>query len=175
MGSKAWRNLGVLLLASAALVGCNNTEKEKSVLGPQFGPQAPPKNGLQTQQTPPNQLQPWGVTQTGGVQQQRPGGNQTFIPPNGQFGQGPSNFNQFPNSPQNDQFSRPSFPAPPGNPNYPAVPKAPLDPNALNQPFGGVPPSPGFAGDVRTTPPGTYPGPGPLPAPPAGLPYLPRN
>jgi hypothetical protein len=39
MGFKSWGNLGVLLLASAALVGCNNTpQKDKSLgVGPKIG------------------------------------------------------------------------------------------------------------------------------------------
>ncbi|MBM3993979.1 MAG: hypothetical protein FJ303_07480 [Planctomycetes bacterium] len=33
MGIHVWRSLSILLLVSAALVGCNNTEKDKKVIG----------------------------------------------------------------------------------------------------------------------------------------------
>ena len=121
MGSKAWRNLGAIFLASAALVGCNNGP---GPFGGPFGGQS-----AKVQQPPTNPFATAGGVAPAGPQRPGvfptvPGGNN--INPTGGAG---NSFNPYPGSPSNfgaspggvssngfgsgyanDQFGRPVFP-----------------------------------------------------------------
>src|SRR5689334_14032475 len=53
----AWRSMSVLLLVSAALVGCNNPEKDKKVINPYTGGLPGPNgtaNNIPDPRFPPN-------------------------------------------------------------------------------------------------------------------------
>lgn len=127
MGSKAWRNLGAMLLASAALAGCNNGP---GPLGGLFGGPQP----VRTTQTTPNQF---GATASGQAGQPRPGafptqpGANSFNPAgtagnafNNPNQNGVNNFNSGPGGINQGGFSDASYARPGGGPSFPA-PKTP--------------------------------------------------
>jgi hypothetical protein len=151
MGFNGWRNLSVLLLASAALVGCNNTPTNKTVV-------APPKSGdpptglTQQKQGPFNgQGQPVGTANPS----QFPRADSTPNPLLNMQGQGQpglnSQFNQgaqqpkvggdlpqFPKLPENSNAQQPNPFGPPANPNLlnqaPSVPNNQFGAGRITQP-----------------------------------------
>ncbi len=155
MGFKPWRSVGVLFVASAALVGCNNTEKIGQTPGP-----------LGFNRTPAQQTaNPFQPTGTNGSALQR----STTAPPQnayGTFGQSTAQPGQGQN-PTNTQSTNPyaTDPFPPKQPTtgY-STPIAPIRPNS------GVPPQglPTNFGEGALTPPTgpAFPGSGPLNVPP---------
>ena len=139
MRSRAWGQLSVIFLASAALVGCEG--------GP-FGQRAtisppPPGGRAQTNQTPP----PNPFQQAG-----------TQRPPQGAFPTAPTGPGGYPQGTSNDQMFRPSsstaFP-PPNYPNSSVPPGALPGSGPTVPPIGGapsLPPNSGFGAGRPTTP-----------------------
>ena len=136
MGSKPWQNLSALVLAGAALVGCNNTpQKTDNSIGATNG--NPPWKTSQTAQQPPAPNFPVQPAQPGtsgfgtGQQPVQPVGipNNTGLPPYGSVNGGnvtaPTN-PMFPNT---------------GNSNFPAGPNVPPSPTfGPYTPGGNAPP-----------------------------------
>jgi hypothetical protein len=169
MGFKAWHNLGVLLLAGAALVGCNSTPQKKEVVskgpeqqklpsgqannmpGPNFPNTGTPNGAFPRVDPNPNALN---------NQQKSPWPDGPAVSP---VGAGNLNQPAFPNGVA--PAGPPSFPAP-GNFSAPAGPanQSPVRNNASPGPYPdlGTAPGTGSFGTERA-----------IPAPPNGIPTRP--
>jgi len=200
MGFKPWGNLSVLLLAGAALVGCNNTpQKDKSLgAGPKVGdasfakgqpnmpgPSFPNPNGV-SQQFPKPGVNPnplldnspkWPASSGNSPSPFNPsftpaGGSDIGGTPRNQFPPNPS----FPPTPKDNAPLGSNFGGRPGNISPPANPSLPPIPNA-NSPFGGNinnSPAPYQPGSPFATEPRTPNPASPLPGG-SGVPPMPQD
>lgn len=154
MGFKPWGNLSVLLLASAALVGCNNTpQKDKSLgAGPKMG-DVPVAKG-QSNMPGPSFPNPNGAAQ----QFPKTGGNPNPLVDNSPkwpvtSGNGPTPFNPTSFTPAGGPDIGGTMRNPLPRDPFPALPKdiAPLDGNGGGRPGNITPPAP-FGGTINHSP-----------------------